>query len=173
MTTRRDRTLPALTELALALALIATWQLPWYQVTPTTPDRIPIGPAYTVGVGGMLGGGMTEADLMVRLGPILIIACTVLAAVLTWRGFLVAALVTFLTTGTVGAFGMIHMANFGELSYYPVRPDVGLQAFAWICLAGTLVAAFDLTRGGSTTALSRRLGQRGSPPATAVSAGSR
>jgi hypothetical protein len=157
MDSERDRSWFALLEVAAAAGLIATMFLPWFLVTPSTPDRIPTGPAYSVSLGGVGGGGLTDADLVVWFGPPLVLVLALLAAVLPWRGFLVATLIAFLSTGCVGALGMIHEANFDELNAYPTRPYVGLELFAVLCLVGTLVAAIDLTRGGTSTALWRRL----------------
>lgn len=157
METGRDRSWFALIEVALSIALIVTWWLPWYVITPSTPDGIPTGPAYSVGINGVDSGGVTDAQLIVLLGPPLLLMLTVLAAALPWRGFVVGSLVAFLATGCVGAVGLIRMANFDLLGYWPTRPDVGLQLFAWLCLAGTLITAVDLTRGGSATALWRHL----------------
>lgn len=159
MDSERDRSWFALLEVAAAAGLIVAWFLPWFLITPSTADRIPIGPAYSVGMGGVNGGGLTDAELFVWFGPPLALVLTLLAAVLPWRGFVAASLIAFLSTGCLGAAGMIHRANFDELSVaaFPVRPDVGLEIFAILCLVGTLVAAADLTRGGTSTALWRRL----------------
>ncbi len=151
----RDRSWLAAAEVGIAVGMLVAMALPWWSVTPTTADRIPTGPAYSVGINGLGQTGFTDADLFARIGPPIVLVVVFLAAWLSRRGLIVLALIGFLSTLTVGAAGLIDQANLGLIGYFPTRPDVGLQLLAWLGLAGTVVTAIDLTRDGTTTRLWR------------------
>jgi hypothetical protein len=152
----RDRSWLATAEIAIAVGLLVATQLPWWLVTPTTADRIPTGPSYSTGINGVGGASVTDADLAVLFGPPVVLVLVLLAGWLSRRGLVVLALIAFLSTGTVGALGLIDQSNAGLVDAFPTQPYVGLQLFAWLCLAGTIVTAVDLTWNGMHTALSRR-----------------
>jgi hypothetical protein len=158
MSPERDRSAFALVETAIAILLVASWWLPWFKFTPVTPDMVPTGaPPWSAGAFGLGDNGVTDADLLVAIVPPLLVVLAASALALPWRGFVVALLVAFVCA-LFGAFGMIDKANSGMTEYLAkTTPDVGLQAFAWMCLAGALVTAVDLTRNGSTTVVWRKL----------------
>ena len=155
MNADRDRTWLAATEIAIAIGMMVSQLLPWWQVTPTTADRIPTGPSYTVGMDGASAGG-TEASLFVMFGPWILLVFVLLAAWLSRRGLIVLSLIGFLSIFSLGAMGEIHLANFDLVGTWPTRPYLGLELFALLSLAGTIVTAIDLARDGRSTALSRQ-----------------
>jgi hypothetical protein len=154
----RDRSAFAIAEVAIAVLLVASWWLPWFQVTPVTPDQIPTGAAsWSTSWFGLADNGITTARIIVAIVPLVLVVTAGLALLLPWRGFVVATLVAFVAT-LFGADWMIERINDGMTEFAGrTTPDVGLQIFAWLCLLGALVTAVDLTRNGSSTIVWRKL----------------
>jgi len=154
----RDRSAFAIAEVAIAVLLVASWWLPWFLVTPVTPDQVPTGaPAWSTNWFGLADNGITTARIIVAIVPVVLVVTAGLALLLPWRGFVVATLVAFVAT-LFGADWMIERINGGMTEFAGrTTPDLGLQLFAWLCLVGTLVVAVDLTRNGSGTIVWRTL----------------
>jgi hypothetical protein len=158
LTPERDRSVFAIVEVVIAVLLVASWWLPWFLVTPVTPDQIPTGaPSWSTSWFGLADNGITTARTVVAIVPAVLVVTAGLAFLLPWRGFVVATLVAFVVT-LFGADWMIERINDGMTEFAgKTTPDVGMQLFAWLCLLGTLVAAVDLTRNGSSTIVWRKL----------------
>jgi hypothetical protein len=159
MVSERDRSAFAFVEVAIAVLLVASWWLPWFLVTPVTPDQIPTGAAsWSTNWFGLADNGITTARIVVAVVPAVLVATTGLALFLPWRGFVVATLIGFVAT-LFGALGIIEHLSLGMTEFAGrTTPDVGLQIFAWLCFLGALVSAVDLTRNGSSTIVWRKLG---------------
>jgi hypothetical protein len=158
MASERDRSAFAIVEVAIAVLLVASWWLPWFLVTPVTPDQIPTGAAsWSTSWFGLADNGITTARIVVAIVPVVLVATAGLALLLPWRGFVVATLIGFVAT-LFGASGIIEHLSLGMTEFAgKTTPDVGLQIFAWLCLLGGLVTAVDLTRDGSSTIVWRKL----------------
>jgi hypothetical protein len=158
MASERDRSAFAIAEVVIAVLLVASWWLPWFLVTPVTPDQVPTGAAaWSTNWFGLADNGITTAKIIVAIVPVLLVVTAGLSLLLPWRGFAVTTLVAFVAT-LFGADGVIERINGGGTEFAgKTTPDLGLQLFAWLCLLGTIVSAVDLTRNGSSTIVWRKL----------------